>query len=72
MAGVYPVQIVCPFYRRSDGRHITCEGVIPDTTMTHFFGAADWGTQVRVFCCDKYENCEAYMAVMKKYEEAQE
>ena len=65
------VNCVCPFYRSDDGRNrIVCEGVIPDSQLTNYFKKkSDYRIQIEIFCCDRYENCEIYEAVNKKYKE---
>lgn len=60
------VHVQCPFYRRSDGKkRISCEGMIPDTTITNLFHRKrDYTFQIQNFCCDGYETCEVYIATM--------
>ena len=65
------VDVQCPFYRYDDGRRrITCEGVTDGSSLAMLFRSReDYDTQIRVFCCEKYENCEVYRMLMEKYED---
>lgn len=65
------VYVVCPFYVSDNGKNtITCEGVIPETRATNVFqNNAEFLCQIKTFCQCRYENCELYNAIMKKYEE---
>lgn len=66
------VYVKCPFYRRDDGKHnITCEGIFNDGNCTQFFKSReDFETQMKVFCWEKFENCEWYRALMAaKYDD---
>ena len=60
----------CPFYRCDDGaRRIVCEGFVDDSSVTlayrykHLFDK-----QMEIFCCDHFQNCEAYRLLMEKYQ----
>lgn len=62
----------CPFYKFDDGkRRITCEGIIEGSSLSLIFRKkADQETQLGVFCCRHYENCEIYRMLMEnKYSE---
>lgn len=61
----------CPFYQYDEGRRLVCEGVFPDTKLSHLFrNSADCREQMRIFCCASFESCEVYrMLVENKYEE---
>lgn len=65
------VFVRCPFYKFDDGkRRITCEGVIEDSSLALIFhNKEDYDTQITVFCCEHYKNCEVYGLLMEKYEE---
>lgn len=65
------VDVGCPFFKRDDGSHrITCEGLVDKSSITLFFQKkSGFETQMNVFCCKHYQNCEIYEIVMKKYEE---
>ena len=65
------VFVRCPFYKFDDGkRRITCEGVIEDSSLAWIFhNREDYETQITVFCCGCYENCEVYRLLMEKYQE---
>lgn len=57
----------CPFYRDHRQTHITCEGLIPGTTITTNFRGRrdDWLLQLRVYCADikGCQRCEVHMAL---------
>jgi len=65
------VEVQCPFYHYDDGRRrITCEGITDGcVTAVVFRCRGDYDTQIRVFCCGKYENCEVCRMLMGKYED---
>lgn len=62
----------CPFYKFDDGkRRITCEGILEDSSLALIYHCKeDYETQINVFCCEHYRNCEIYGLLMEhKYEE---
>ena len=63
------VYVKCPFYQYDDGRRrITCEGVIDDSILALVFhNRKDYETQMTVFCCAHYRNCEIYRLLLQKY-----
>ena len=62
--------IKCPFYIQMDYKTITCEGVTDDCTCVLKFNNHEAKTQHRkIFCSRKYENCELYTMLEKKYED---
>lgn len=64
------VDVQCPFYRTDDARRktITCEGVIPGTSVVNsFVSRDDYDGQHEKFCCAGYETCELYLALMQGY-----
>ena len=60
----------CPFYKFDDWkRRITCEGIIDDSSLALIFhNKNDYETQINVFCCEYYKNCEVYRMLMEKYD----
>lgn len=64
--------VQCPFYRSDNGKsRINCEGVTDGSRLSQSFREqADYETQMTVFCCEHYRNCELYTLLMAKYEEA--
>lgn len=68
------VYVGCPFYRSDDGRrHIVCEGITEDSSITQNFRTkSSFQTQMKVFCCEYYKNCELYNLLMDKYPEGEE
>lgn len=63
----------CPFYKFDDfqRRRISCEGIVDDSTLALTFQRKkDFDTQLGVFCCEHYRNCEIYRMIMEaKYDE---
>ena len=60
----------CPFFQRSGSRKISCSGVFDGTRISwEFDRKEDKDTQMRVFCCGKYKNCEVYRMLKEVYEE---
>ena len=61
--------VQCPFYKFDDGkRRITCEGIIDDSSLALIYhNKQDYETQINVFCCQHYINCEVYRLLMDKY-----
>lgn len=66
------IEVQCPFYKYDDGKQrITCEGFVDNSSLALIYHRRiDYETQINVFCCDHYKNCEAYRMIMAtKYEE---
>ena len=63
--------VLCPFYKYDDGkRRITCEGIVEDSSLAITFrDKADFNTQVAIFCCKNYKNCEVFRMLEEKYKE---
>lgn len=67
--------IECPFYSSDDEKphkqKILCESPVPGSNLSLFFRKKrDFETQIKLFCCQHYDKCEIYRAVMAaKYEE---
>ena len=60
----------CPFFQRSWNRKISCSGVFDGTRLVwEFDQAEDKKMQMRVFCCEKYQNCEVFRMLKEAYEE---
>ena len=60
----------CPFYKSSDARRISCEGVTFGSVLIHSFSSrAKRNMQKYTFCDDKYSYCEVYRMLMEKYED---
>lgn len=63
----------CPFFLTDDPkcRRIVCEGFVDDSTVALTYRLRKgYDTQLSVFCCDHYRNCEVYRMVMAaKYDE---
>ncbi len=71
MPSVYEdVDAKCPFYKRSNKNSISCEGIVSNSSLTiGYVSPKEKATQKRVFCNDRYQNCEIYQMLMQKYEQ---
>lgn len=64
------VDAKCPFYQSGGKRKITCEGITDDCkTCLIFISQQKRDLHRRIFCDDKYQNCEIFRMLMEKYEE---
>ncbi len=64
------VNAVCPFFRASDKRKITCEGITDKCIINlEFKNGAERDLHRKVFCDAKYKNCEMYRAIEEKYKD---
>ena len=60
----------CPFYKSSDAKRISCEGITFGSVLIQSFSSRDKrNIQKHTFCDDRYENCEVYRVLMEKYED---
>lgn len=64
---------LCPFYRYDElkNKKIVCEGIVDKSVLSLAFRRRkDYDTQLIVFCCEYYKNCEIYRMLMEhKYDE---
>lgn len=61
----------CPFYLATSNNHITCEGILKNTTARHTFKSkAKKQVYSSKYCCnfDNYENCLHYQTLIDLYE----
>lgn len=67
------VDVLCPFYKFDDWkkRRIVCEGLVDQGTLALTYRLRDdYETQLNVFCCEYYKNCEIFRMLMEaKYDE---
>ena len=64
------VNAICPFYKSSVGKRITCEGITDDCITNIDFKSKNKKALHRsIFCDNKYKNCEVYRMLEAKYEE---
>lgn len=64
------VEVKCPFFKEHTKKGITCEGLTEDSIIKLcFLSTESKDLQARVFCNTKYQNCEIYRMLEKKYEE---
>lgn len=62
--------VKCPFYLHDEKCKIRCEGVADGHNIVMQFATKqDFDIQIVTFCCDKYQNCEVYQMVKRKYDE---
>lgn len=62
--------IKCPFFRGHTHLEIGCEGITSETNLRLIFSAKVKLLQhEQIFCCEHYQNCELYEAIIKQYEE---
>ena len=73
--GTYKGQVdaQCPFYRYDDhqAKRIVCEGIVDQSSLAlNYHRKKDYETQLGVFCCEHFKNCEVYRMLMEaKYDE---
>ncbi len=63
--------VKCPFYRRDESKtgSLTCEGVLPGSTLkSHFCNRDELEAQIWKYCAGDYRKCPWYRAVMIQYE----
>lgn len=69
------LEIQCPFFTGKEqsfsGKKILCESPVPGSNLGLYFRQKqEYYDQLRIFCCQHYEKCEIYRAVMAaKYED---
>ena len=72
MASYYSVDVKCPFYMCDDPRActITCEGVLPGSTVkSHFPDKKAIHSQIGKHCAGDYRGCPWYQVVSIQYEQ---
>lgn len=60
--------VQCPFFRNVDRkqRKISCEGLEPQSNVQLVYRRQDaMARQAEIFCCENYENCEIYRAILE-------
>ena len=65
------LSVQCPYYICDDGKHsITCEGFVQGSNVIQRYRRSqDRHTQMKVFCCRYYRNCELYRMInSEKYD----
>ncbi len=70
MANYSSADVKCPFFRHDDPRTsgLTCEGVLPGSTVkSHFPGKSELQEHRRKFCSEDYRSCPWFRAVYTKY-----
>lgn len=71
MATTYKdADIQCPFYKGQGKQSISCEGIVDDSLIKQWFKfPKSKSLHMKVFCQEKYKNCEIYEMLEKKYED---
>ena len=63
-------EVKCPFYQNVAIKSITCEGITDDCVTKILFTTSQLrGEHCNIFCTNKYENCEIYQMLWRKYED---
>lgn len=58
--------VQCPFFKKYTARTLTCEGITDGSNIDLNFPAlTERVKQMEIFCCESFENCEIWEAVMK-------
>ena len=74
-SGSYKAQanVQCPFFKFDvwKQKRIVCEGFVDESSLALIYcRREDYDTQLQVFCCEHYKNCEVYrMLCETKYDE---
>lgn len=62
--------ITCPFYKSMAQKSISCEGITDDCIIKLLFVSPEKRDLHRkIFCENRYQNCEIYRVLEAKYEE---
>lgn len=62
------VYVKCPFFKTSDKRNITCEGITNDCVVKLvFFSEKKKNFHHNIFCRENFKKCEVYIMLEKKY-----
>jgi hypothetical protein len=67
----FAADVKCPYYGHDNIKEstITCEGVLPGSTIKHHFGGkAVLTRQIKERCAADYETCPWYRLVSMKWE----
>lgn len=68
----YSSVVKCPYYQHDNIKEstITCESVLPGSTIKHHFsGKQALGAAIRERCAGEYEQCPWYKMVSQKWAE---
>lgn len=64
------VEALCPYYKGSNAKQISCEGITEGSiTILSFSSKEKRNKQRRIFCNQRYENCEVFRMLEEKYED---
>lgn len=60
----------CPFFESSGKKNVCCEGITNVCTINiRFVSEEERNKHRNIFCDDKYQNCEIFKTLEKKYED---
>ena len=60
----------CPFFLFSGRKSVGCEGITDDCFIRMVFKSEDKKKEhQKIFCEERYKNCEIYRMLMEKYED---
>ena len=63
-------KIKCPFFHGHIPTEISCEGILPDTSIKQIFPSRSARDRHEdIFCICHFKKCEVYRAIIEKYEE---
>lgn len=68
----FSADVKCPFYEHDNVKEstITCEGIVPGSTIkSHFTGKAALTKTIRTYCAGGYESCPWYKVASMKWSE---
>lgn len=58
------MMVICPYWRCTDGRRITCEGLIDNTLVIWVFNnAAEARQQEHLYCRKHWKRCEMCLSI---------
>lgn len=63
--------VTCPFFMRQDATRIACEGslsVVQVTCVMEFNDGASKRAYMKMYCCDRWSECEHAVQVDRKYQ----
>jgi hypothetical protein len=65
---MYDRDAKCPYYKVSDGNHIQCEGMIPNTSIIiNFRNRTDKGIYFRHYCSHDMNQCQFCQILNERY-----
>lgn len=70
-SGTYKqVYVKCPFYHYDENMKITCEGVIPGSSLrTIFHSPTVYSNYMKLYCSNRYNDCPIAKLIDDQYDE---